>query len=56
LSIKEYLPAYLDPNLHPSELVTGVNFASGGAGYDPLTSKLEVTYIFRKKNHNFFCR
>ncbi|CAJ2675786.1 unnamed protein product [Trifolium pratense] len=45
LSIKEYLPAYLDPNLHPSDLVTGVNFASGGAGYDPLTSKLEQAAI-----------
>ncbi|XP_058776833.1 GDSL esterase/lipase EXL2-like isoform X1 [Vicia villosa] len=42
LGIKEYLPEYLDPNLQPSELLTGVNFASGGAGYDPLTSKLEV--------------
>ncbi|XP_004499292.1 GDSL esterase/lipase EXL1-like [Cicer arietinum] len=42
LGIKEYLPAYLDPNLQPSELATGVNFASGGAGYDPLTSKLEA--------------
>lgn len=42
LGIKEYLPAYLDPNLQPSELATGVNFASGGAGYDPLTAKLEV--------------
>ncbi|CAJ2675782.1 unnamed protein product [Trifolium pratense] len=42
LGIKEYLPAYLDPNLQPSELPTGVNFASGGAGYDALTSKLGV--------------
>ncbi|GAU12256.1 hypothetical protein TSUD_02230 [Trifolium subterraneum] len=42
LGIKEYLPAYLDPNLQPSDLPTGVNFASGGAGYDPLTSKLGV--------------
>ncbi|CAL5205790.1 unnamed protein product [Lathyrus oleraceus] len=42
LGIKEYLPAYLDPNLQPCELLTGVNFASGGAGYDPMTSKLEV--------------
>ncbi|KAJ1424166.1 SGNH hydrolase superfamily [Sesbania bispinosa] len=39
LGIKEFLPAYLDPNLHPSELATGVCFASGGAGYDPLTSQ-----------------
>ncbi|CAK8569112.1 unnamed protein product [Lathyrus sativus] len=39
LGIKELLPAYLDPNLKPSDLPTGVCFASGGAGYDPLTSK-----------------
>ncbi|KAK7382934.1 hypothetical protein VNO78_28598 [Psophocarpus tetragonolobus] len=37
--IKEYLPAYLDPNLQPGELATGVCFASGGSGYDPLTSQ-----------------
>ncbi|CAN0906188.1 GDSL esterase/lipase EXL3 [Linum grandiflorum] len=40
LGIKEIVPAYLDPNLKPTDLPTGVSFASGGAGYDPLTSKL----------------
>ncbi|RHN77638.1 putative triacylglycerol lipase [Medicago truncatula] len=40
LGIKEFLPPYLDPKLQPSELTTGVCFASGGAGYDDLTSKL----------------
>ncbi|XP_031283166.1 uncharacterized protein LOC116141834 [Pistacia vera] len=42
LGIKELLPAYLDPNLQPEDLPTGVNFASGGAGYDPLTAKVET--------------
>lgn len=42
LGIKELLPAYLDPNLQPEDLLTGVNFASGGAGYDPLTATVEV--------------
>ncbi|ESR38638.1 GDSL esterase/lipase EXL3 [Citrus sinensis] len=42
--IKELLPAYLDPNLKPQDLVTGVSFASGGAGYDPLTSKVAELY------------
>ncbi|XP_028784675.1 GDSL esterase/lipase EXL3-like [Neltuma alba] len=40
LGIKQLLPAYLDPNLQPQDLPTGVCFASGGCGYDPLTSKL----------------
>ncbi|GAU12257.1 hypothetical protein TSUD_02240 [Trifolium subterraneum] len=43
LGIKELLPAYLDPNLQPSDLLTGVCFASGGAGYDPLTSQTSST-------------
>ncbi|KAA8537492.1 hypothetical protein F0562_027100 [Nyssa sinensis] len=40
LGIKELLPAYLDPTLQNQDLASGVNFASGGAGYDPLTSEL----------------
>ncbi|KAK7376695.1 hypothetical protein VNO80_02109 [Phaseolus coccineus] len=43
LGIKEFLPAYLDSNLEPGELVTGVCFASGGAGYDPLTAQTSLT-------------
>lgn len=43
--IKELLPAYFDPDLKPSDLLTGVSFASGGAGYDPSTSNLQV-YVF----------
>ncbi|XP_043713075.1 GDSL esterase/lipase EXL1-like [Telopea speciosissima] len=42
MGIKELLPAYLDPNLTLQDLVTGVNFASGGGGYDPLTSTIET--------------
>ncbi|KAL2333827.1 hypothetical protein Fmac_015040 [Flemingia macrophylla] len=38
--VKKLLPPYLDPNLSPEELLTGVSFASGGAGYDPLTAEL----------------
>ncbi|KAJ1424172.1 SGNH hydrolase superfamily [Sesbania bispinosa] len=40
LGIKEFLPAYLDPNLKSSDLVTGVCFASGASGYDPLTPQI----------------
>ncbi|XP_030536028.1 GDSL esterase/lipase EXL3-like [Rhodamnia argentea] len=38
--VKQYLPAYLDPSLKLEDLLTGVSFASGASGYDPLTSKL----------------
>ncbi|OWM74967.1 hypothetical protein CDL15_Pgr021318 [Punica granatum] len=40
LGIKELLPAYLDPNLRPEDLSTGVCFASGGSGYDSLTANI----------------
>ncbi|KAL2344608.1 hypothetical protein Fmac_005893 [Flemingia macrophylla] len=40
LGVKEYLPAYLDPNLKSGDLLTGVCFASGASGYDPLTPKI----------------
>lgn len=37
LGVNMILPAYLDPNLQIQDLLTGVSFASGGSGYDPLT-------------------
>ncbi|CAN6541498.1 unnamed protein product [Malus baccata var. baccata] len=40
VGVKKILPAYLDPNLKIHDLLTGVSFASGGSGYDPLTPKL----------------
>ncbi|CAN0871977.1 GDSL esterase/lipase EXL3 [Linum grandiflorum] len=40
LGIKSSVPAYLDPSLQPNDLLTGVSFASGGAGFDPLTAKI----------------
>ncbi|KAL2907189.1 GDSL esterase/lipase EXL3 [Bienertia sinuspersici] len=40
LGIKEFVPPYLDPNLQISDLLTGVSFASGAAGYDPNSAKL----------------
>ncbi|CAN4105225.1 unnamed protein product [Withania somnifera] len=36
--IKELMPAYLDHNLQPEDLKTGVSFASGACGYDPQTA------------------
>nr|XP_043620824.1 GDSL esterase/lipase At5g45960-like [Erigeron canadensis] len=40
VGVKKNLPPYLDPSLTIEDLMTGVNFASAGAGFDPLTSQL----------------
>ncbi|CAN6236792.1 unnamed protein product [Urochloa humidicola] len=41
LGLKEYLPPYLSAQpLEPHDLITGVSFASGGTGFDPLTPRL----------------
>nr|DAD46757.1 TPA_asm: hypothetical protein HUJ06_016694 [Nelumbo nucifera] len=47
--VKELLPPYLDPDLQTQDLITGVNFASGGAGYDPLTSQIETAISLSKQ-------
>ena len=52
LGIKKLLPAYLDPALQPSDLLTGVSFASGASGYDPLTPKISVHKISFKEDIN----
>jgi hypothetical protein len=41
--VKELLPPYIGEDLELGDLRTGVVFASGGSGYDPLTSILTVT-------------
>lgn len=45
LGIKPFIPAYRDPNLKPEDLLTGVTFASGGAGYVPLTTQIAVASL-----------
>ncbi|TVU33725.1 hypothetical protein EJB05_25558, partial [Eragrostis curvula] len=41
LGLKDLLPAYLSPEpLERQDLITGVSFASGGTGFDPLTPRL----------------
>ncbi|ESQ51741.1 hypothetical protein EUTSA_v10017765mg, partial [Eutrema salsugineum] len=37
-NIKQFVPPFLQPNLSDHEIVTGVCFASAGAGYDDRTS------------------
>ncbi|KAL0325905.1 UNVERIFIED_CONTAM: GDSL esterase/lipase EXL2 [Sesamum radiatum] len=55
LGIKDLLPAYFDPTLHAQDLLTGVNFASGGAGYDPLTSILSYVHSLIQESCFFIC-
>ncbi|EOA34855.1 hypothetical protein CARUB_v10022436mg [Capsella rubella] len=40
LGLAKTLPAYMNPNLKPKDLLKGVTFASGGTGYDPLTAQI----------------
>ena len=58
LGIKDTVPAYLKPDLQNDDLLTGVGFASGGSGIDPLTSSTLVSifyiYLFGHKRSPFF--
>eukprot|EP01018_Ginkgo_biloba_P004759 Gb_24154 [translate_table: standard] len=45
LGLKETLPAFLDPQLKPADLLTGVSFASAATGYDNLTAKISVLFF-----------
>ncbi|CAL0317763.1 unnamed protein product [Lupinus luteus] len=38
LNIKDTVPPFLHPNLSNEQLLTGVSFASGGSGFDELTT------------------
>lgn len=38
LGLKETVPPFLEPNIPDKELLTGVSFASGGSGFDELTT------------------
>ncbi|XP_050363228.1 GDSL esterase/lipase EXL3-like [Argentina anserina] len=51
--IKELLPAYKDSSLEPNDLLTGVNLAAGGVGYDPLTSKLAAVELLSDQLEQF---
>ncbi|KAL6316551.1 hypothetical protein AAG906_018254 [Vitis piasezkii] len=53
LGIKKLLPAYLDPALQPSDLLTGVSFASGASGYDPLTPKISSVFSLSDQLEQF---
>ena len=43
LNVKQLLPPYLGVQHTPEDLLTGVSFASGATGFDPLTPVIVVT-------------
>ncbi|KAJ3678588.1 hypothetical protein LUZ60_002391 [Juncus effusus] len=40
LGVKELLPPYVGYDLSPQDILTGVSFASGASGFDPLTPEI----------------
>ncbi|KAF8032144.1 hypothetical protein BT93_D1156 [Corymbia citriodora subsp. variegata] len=53
IGVKDYVPAYFEPNLTFEDLKTGVSFASAGSGYDPLTPKLSNVVSLPKQLEYF---
>ncbi|XP_019255145.1 PREDICTED: GDSL esterase/lipase At5g45960-like [Nicotiana attenuata] len=53
LGIKDFVPPYLDPSLSLEELMTGVSFASGSSGFDPLTAQLSGVIPLEKQLEYF---
>ncbi|KAL1829445.1 hypothetical protein ACET3Z_007857 [Daucus carota] len=53
LGIKQLVPPFMDPKLPPSELPTGVCFASAGAGYDDKTSATQVIPVTEQYQKHF---
>lgn len=53
LGVKLLLPAYLGVDLSPEDLLTGVSFASGATGFDPLTP-LVVSVISLEQQLAYF--
>ncbi|XP_075112314.1 GDSL esterase/lipase At5g45960 [Nicotiana tabacum] len=53
MGIKDFVPPYLDPSLSLEELMTGVSFASGSSGFDPLTAQLSGVIPLQKQLEYF---
>ncbi|KHN46112.1 GDSL esterase/lipase [Glycine soja] len=53
LNLKDTVPPFLDPNLSDEELLTGVSFASGGSGFDDLTTALTGAIALSKQIEYF---
>jgi len=53
LQLKEFSPPYLDSKLSNNDIMTGVNFASAGSGFDDKTSQLANTLPISKQVNLF---
>ena len=53
LDLKDAVPPFLDPGLVDTDLLTGVSFASGGSGYDDLTTVTTGAMPMSKQVDNF---
>ena len=53
LQLKEFSPPYLDSKLSNNDIMTGVNFASAGSGFDDKTSQLANTLPMSKQVNLF---
>ncbi|XP_062213186.1 GDSL esterase/lipase EXL3-like [Phragmites australis] len=53
LGVKQLLPAYLGVDHSPEDLLTGVSFASGATGFDPLTPVV-VSVISLEQQLSYF--
>ncbi|KAJ0781615.1 putative SGNH hydrolase superfamily [Helianthus annuus] len=53
INVKEYVPPYLDPFIEDEDLITGVSFASGATGLDPLTSTINVSLLYMHAFNHF---
>ncbi|OEL21589.1 GDSL esterase/lipase [Dichanthelium oligosanthes] len=53
LQLKEFSPPYLDSKLSNNDIMTGVNFASAGSGFDDQTSLLTNTLPMSKQMNLF---
>ncbi|XP_076949243.1 GDSL esterase/lipase At5g42170-like [Bidens hawaiensis] len=42
INVKQYVPPYLDPFIEDEDFITGVSFASGATGLDPLTATINM--------------
>ncbi|CAN8251809.1 unnamed protein product [Cochlearia groenlandica] len=53
LGVKGLVPAYRSPFLQPNDMLTGVSFASGGSGLDPMTPRMQAVISVQDQLSDF---